>query len=262
MLAIVIETIFGAKWHLTADLALIDANVRTMNPRQPIAQAVAIKKNRIIKVGTDREIKKLIGKDTKVISLNGKTVVPGLIDTHIHVADFGRCLMWLDLSGAQSVKDLQNILTEKAKQTPAGKWIIGRGWNENCFKEKRLLTLIDLDAVAPDNPVILYHGAAYACAVNSKALAQAGVTNETLVPSGGTIDKNYNWRIDWDFSGQRHQPCLASSRRTIIGGACRSNGNSMSKSRGIRNNKHQLDNPTRKRTYPNPGTSRARKTAN
>ena len=201
MLAIVIETIFGAKWHLTADLALIDANVRTMNPRQPIAQAVAIKKNRIIKVGTNREIKKLIGKDTKVISLNGKTVVPGLIDTHIHVADFGRCLMWLDLSGAQSVKDLQNILTEKAKQTPAGKWIIGRGWNENCFKEKRLLTLIDLDAVAPDNPVILYHGAAYACAVNSKALAQAGVTNETLVPSGGTIEKTTTGELTGIFRG-------------------------------------------------------------
>ena len=73
MLAIVIETNFGAKWHLTADLALIDANVRTMNPRQPIAQAVAIKKNRIVKVGTNQEIKKLIGKDTKVINLNGKT---------------------------------------------------------------------------------------------------------------------------------------------------------------------------------------------
>ena len=65
--------------------------------------------------------------------------------------------MWLDLSGAQSIKDLQDILAKKAKQTPVGKWIVGRGWNENCFKEKRLLTLRDLDLAAPNNPVIIYH---------------------------------------------------------------------------------------------------------
>ena len=90
--------------------------------------------------------------------------------------------MWLDLSGVDSIKTLQTLLREKARQTPAGKWIVGRGWNENSFKEKRLLTLGDLDAAAPDNPVILYHGAAYVCAANSKALAQAGVTSKTPFP--------------------------------------------------------------------------------
>src|SRR3990172_3923963 len=143
MLAIVIETTFGEEWALTADLALINANVRTMNPLQPLAQAVAIKKNRILKVGSNQEIRNLVGKDTKVISLYGKTMVPGLIDTHIHMADFGRCLMWLDFSDAESIKELQALLKEQAKQTSAEKWIVGRGWNENCFKEKRLLTLGD-----------------------------------------------------------------------------------------------------------------------
>ena len=160
-----------------------------MNPRQPVAQAVALKKNKILKVGTNQEINKLIGKDTTVISIDGKTVVPGLIDTHIHVADFGRCLMWLDLSSANSIKDLQSLLKEKAQQTPAGKWIVGRGWNENRFKEKRLLSQKDLDEAAPSNPVILYHEAAMICAANSKALALAGVTSQTAAPSGGTIDK-------------------------------------------------------------------------
>ena len=93
-----------------------------MNPRQPASQAVAIKKNRILKVGTTQEIKKLIGKNTEVINLDGKTLVPGLIDTHIHVADFGRCLMWLDLSSAESIAELQSLLKDKAKQTTAGKW--------------------------------------------------------------------------------------------------------------------------------------------
>jgi predicted amidohydrolase YtcJ len=174
---------------LKADLVLINANVRTMNPLQPFAQAVAIKKNRILKVGTNQEIRTLIGKDTEVISLDGKTVVPGLIDTHIHLADFGRCLMWLDLSGVDSIKTLQTLLKEKAKQTPPGKWIVGRGWNEIIFKEKRLLTLGDLDAAAPDNPVILYHGAAYLCAANSKAIAHAGLTNKSITSKIGAIDK-------------------------------------------------------------------------
>jgi len=175
---------------LSADLALINGNVKTMNPSRPVAEAVAVTKNKIIKVGTNKEINQLIGEKTKVISLNGKTVLPGLIDTHIHVADFGRCLLWLDLTSAKSIKELQNLLKEKAKQTPAGKWIIGRGWNQNRFKEKRLPKLSDLNAAAPDNPVILYHESAMICAVNSKALALAGVTEQTAVPSGGTIDKN------------------------------------------------------------------------
>jgi predicted amidohydrolase YtcJ len=187
--------------HLKADLAIVDANIRTMNPSQPLVQAVAIKKNRILKVGTNQEIRTLIGKDTKVLNIDGKTVIPGLIDTHIHLADFGRCLMWLDLSGVDSIKTLQCVLKEKVKQTPAGKWIVGRGWNENSLVEKRLLTFGDLDAVAPDNPVLLYHGAAYACTVNSKALAQAGVTSETPIPSGGTIDKTTTGELTGIFRG-------------------------------------------------------------
>ncbi len=180
----------GLSGSLSADLALINANVRTMNPRQPVAQAVAIRKNRIIKVGTNQEINQLSVKGTRIISLDGKTVVPGLIDTHIHVADFGRCLLWLDLTGSESIKELQSLLKEKAKQTPAGKWIIGRGWNHNRFKENCFLTLADLNEAASDNPVILYHEEAMICAVNSKALAIAGVTKQTAAPSSGFIDKN------------------------------------------------------------------------
>ena len=161
-----------------------------MNPRQPVAQAVAIAKNRIVKVGSNQEISPLIRPGTKVVNLEGKTAVPGLIDTHIHVADFGRCLMWLDLTSAQSIAELQNLVKEKAAQTPSGKWIIGRGWNHNRFIEKRLLNLGDLDEAAPDNPVILYHEAAMWCAINNKALDLAGVTKQTTIPSGGSIDKN------------------------------------------------------------------------
>ncbi len=175
---------------MSADLALTNVNALTMNPNQPVAQAVAIRKNKIVKVGTNQEINRLIGKDTEIINLTGKTLVPGLIDTHIHVADFGRCLLWLDLTGAESINNLQSLLKEKAKQMQAGKWIIGRGWTQSRFKENRMPNLSDLNEAAPDNPVILYHGAAMICAVNSKAISAAGLTEQTSVPEGGAIDKN------------------------------------------------------------------------
>jgi len=175
---------------LSTTLALINANVRTMNPQQPHAEAVAIRKNKIVKIGTNKEVSQLTDKRTKVINLEGKTIVPGLIDTHVHVADFGRCLLWLDLTSASSIKELQRLLNEKAKQTPAGKWIIGRGWNETRFKEKRSPNLTDLDHAVPENPVILYREAAMICAVNSRALSLAGVTQKTATPPGGAVDRD------------------------------------------------------------------------
>ena len=175
---------------MLANLAIINANVLTMNPHQPVAQAVAIRKNIIIKVGTNQEVNKFVSKGTKIISLDGKTVVPGLIDTHIHVADFGRCLLWLDLTNIESVRQLQSFLKEKTTQTSAGKWLIGRGWNQNRFKEKRLLNVSDLDSVTPVNPVILYHEAAMTCVVNSKAIEIACLTKQTAATSGGIIGKD------------------------------------------------------------------------
>ena len=90
---------------MSADLALIGGKILTMNPSQPRAEAIAVRKDRIVKVGESEEITRLIGKSTKVIRLNGKTVVPGLIDTHIHVADFGRFLTWVDLHDVKSIKE-------------------------------------------------------------------------------------------------------------------------------------------------------------
>lgn len=170
-----------------------------MNPKQPTAQAVAVTNNKITKVGTNREIQPLIGENTLVLNLEGKSVVPGLIDTHIHVADYGRCLMWLDLSSAKSVAEMQRLIKEKAQQTPTGRWIIGQGWNETRFKEQRMPTIADLDEAAPHNPVILYREAAMICAVNTKALLAAGVTEQTAVSQGGAIDKTADSKLSGIF---------------------------------------------------------------
>jgi predicted amidohydrolase YtcJ len=107
--------------------------------------------------------------------------------------------MWLDLSTAKSIAEMQQLIKQKAQQTPAGRWIIGQGWNEIRFKEQRMPTTGDLDEAAPDNPTILYREAAMICAVNTNALAAAGVTEETAVPEGGAIGKTTNGKLSGIF---------------------------------------------------------------
>src|SRR5690606_7068191 len=138
-----------SKWSLAIDIALINANIKTMNSTNSVAEALAITKNKIVKVGSNHEITALIDKDTKVIDLKRKTVLPGLIDTHIHVADYGRCLMWLDLTEAKSIAEIQKMVEDKAKSVPPGKWIIGQGWSEKRFKDDIMLERDVLDTAAP-----------------------------------------------------------------------------------------------------------------
>jgi predicted amidohydrolase YtcJ len=173
-----------------ADLVLMDGRVLTMNASQPHAEAIAIKKDRIVQVGTNNEISRWIGKNTKVISLEGKTVVPGLIDTHVHVADFGRMLTWVDLTGFKSIQEMKSRIRKRAQKMPRGKWIIGHRWDQTSFAEKRYPNLRDLDEVSPDNPVVLYRQYGRVCVVNSMALELAGLTKETNSSLGGTIDKD------------------------------------------------------------------------
>jgi predicted amidohydrolase YtcJ len=173
-----------------ADLVLIGGKVLTMNSSQPNAEAIAIKNDRIVEVGTNEEIGQWIGKGTKIISVKQKTVVPGFIDAHVHVVDFGRFLTWIDLRDVKSVNEMKKRTRKHAQKMPKGQWIIGHGWDQTHFVEKRFPNLADLDAASPDNPVVLYHQCGRLCVVNSKALELAGLTKQTRAPSGGSIDKN------------------------------------------------------------------------
>jgi predicted amidohydrolase YtcJ len=168
----------------------MDGNVLTMDSSQPSAEAVAVKKDRIVKVGTNEEINRWIGDDTKVINLQGRTVVPGLTDSHIHVGDFGKFLTWVNLTDTNSIKEIQQRIRERAQKISKDRWIIGSGWDQTRFDEKRYPNRQDLDEASPHNPVILYHQCGRVCVVNSKALELAGVTKETKSPSGGEIEKD------------------------------------------------------------------------
>ncbi len=173
-----------------ADLVLRNANVCTMNPLKPQAEAIAIKGEKIVAVGTNRQIQPWIGKQTKVITLHGKMVVPGFIDTHVHMRSFGRFLTWINLKAVNSIREMQQILREHVQKNPEGKWIFGRGWDQERFKEKRYPTRWDLDETAPNNPVIFTRVCGHLCVINSRALELASITRDTVAPSGGKIDKD------------------------------------------------------------------------
>jgi predicted amidohydrolase YtcJ len=175
---------------MLADLVLINGNIITLNPSQPVAQAVAINDGKMVAVGTNIEIKQWISKTTKIVNLSGKTLVPGFTDTHAHMAEFGFSLSRIDLRDVTSIKSMQKLLQKKVQKTPQGKWVLGRGWDQECFREKRYPTRWDLDKVSPNNPVALTRICGHVGIVNSKALDRAGISKKTISATGGQIDRD------------------------------------------------------------------------
>jgi predicted amidohydrolase YtcJ len=173
-----------------ANFILYNGNVITMEPKMPQATAIAIKGEKILKVGSDEEIKNLAGPKCNKLDLNGKTVIPGLIDAHLHLLSLGQSKRLLNLVGTPNIEIIQKMVESKAAHLPKGTWIIGRGWDQNDWPEKAFPTLQDLDKVAPDNPVWLTRIDGHAGWANSKALEIAQVTKDTADPSGGKIHRD------------------------------------------------------------------------
>jgi len=173
-----------------ADMVLVNANIITMNKQKPRAQALAIKNEKIVEVGTSDKINQLVDKNTRILNLNGKTVVPGLIDAHAHMIALGHLFPWVDLRGVSSIKEIQRKLKAKVHETEKGKWILGRGWDQDRLKEKRYPTRWDLDKVAPDNPVLLNRVCGHVGVANSSALEIAKIDKETAASWRELIDKD------------------------------------------------------------------------
>lgn len=167
-----------------ATLVLLDANVVTLNPKRPRAEAVAIKNGKIIAVGFNKEIRKCISKKTRVIEARNKTVVPGFVDCHVHMTGFGHFLQILNLRNVESVKEMQQKLREYVEKNPERIWILGGRWDQDKFAEKRYPTRWDLDAAVQDKPVFLIRVCGHMGVINSKALQLAGISKETKVDSG------------------------------------------------------------------------------
>jgi predicted amidohydrolase YtcJ len=177
-----------------ADLALINGKVITVDEKFSYAEAVSVKDGKIQAVGTTAEIKQLTGPDTEVVDLKGKTVMPGLNDSHLHLVGSGSALQIINCRTPpmMSIEDMAKVVAEKVKDAKPGEWIQGRGWDQAKLAEKRNPSKWDLDEVSPDNPVILTRTCGHLLVANSVALKIGGITKDTPQPVGGVIVKDEN----------------------------------------------------------------------
>jgi predicted amidohydrolase YtcJ len=171
------------------DLIFLNGNIYTVNDRQPHAEAVAVKKDRIVFVGSNADAQKFRGDKTRVIDFGGKTVVPGFTDSHCHIFGIGARELTLNLEGTNSREDFLAKVKERVDKTERGKWITGRGWIETFWKPPQFPTRQDLDKIAPDNPVLLERADGHASVANSAALKIARIDKNTPDPFGGKILK-------------------------------------------------------------------------
>ena len=166
---------------------LLNGTIITVDPRDTIAEGLAVKDGRITFVGSTAAARKHIGERTRVLDLAGRTATPGLIDTHVH---FSEPADRLDLGDARNMDDVIAKVRARAATVPAGAWVRGGGWDEGKLAERRYITAADLDRAAPEHPVYLTHTTGHYGVANSLALKLSGVTRETKDPPGGTIDRD------------------------------------------------------------------------
>jgi predicted amidohydrolase YtcJ len=171
-----------------ADLILINGKIITVDPKDSITQAVSISDGKILALGSNDEIRKQAGKNTRVIDLQGRTATPGLIDTHCHF-DGASLLFILDLSNVKSITEAVELVRQKVSQVQPGVWVVGSGWDEGKLAQLRYITAADLDPVSPENPVWLWHTTGHYGVANSKALQLAKISAETKDPPAGIIDR-------------------------------------------------------------------------
>jgi len=170
-----------------ADLLLTNGNIYTVTEKQPKAEAVAVKANRIVFVGSNDNAKKF--HTAKIVDLRGRTLVPGFTDAHCHIFGIGEREIRLNLEGTNSLEAFLARVKERVDKTPPGKWITARGWIETFWKPPQFPTHQDLDKIAPKNPVFLTRADGHASIANSAALKIARIDENTPDPFGGQILK-------------------------------------------------------------------------
>src|SRR5262245_51135328 len=178
---------------VNADLILINGNVATVDSRGSHAQAAAIKDGRFLAVGEDVAMQAHKGPQTQVVDLRGHTAIPGLNDSHLHVIrgglNYNLELRW---DGVPSLSDGLRMLKEQAQRTPPGQWVrVVGGWSEFQFAERRMPTIDEINAIAPDTPVFILHLYCRAL-LNQAALRACGYTKDSPNPPGGEIQRDHS----------------------------------------------------------------------
>ena len=183
-----------------ATLVLRNGKIVTVDDKLPEAQAVAVRGDRIVAVGSNAEIQRHIGPATKVIDLAGQLAVPGLIESHGHFMGLGQSKMTLDLMDVKDWSEIVAMVGAAAKQAKPGEWIIGRGWHQEKWSSVPQPNVEgfpyhdELSKVSPNNPVMLTHASGHASFVNAAAMADANLTEKTPDPAGGEILKDKSGR--------------------------------------------------------------------
>lgn len=178
--------------RLFADMVLMNGKVITVDSEDSIVEAVAVKDGLILETGSSEEIRKFVGPGTRVVDLEGKTLLPGFIDSHTHPPSAGTRLFAIDCRSppAKSIKDILRRVKERAEKSPPGEWIRVSNYNDLKLVEKRHITRWELDEAAPQNPVFITKETGHLYVANSKALELGGVTKDTPDPPGGKIEKD------------------------------------------------------------------------
>jgi len=172
-----------------ADLIVTNARIYTADDTRPVVEAVAVAGGKVLFAGNATGALALKGPATKVVDLGGRTMIPGMVDAHAHVASLGDALHIVDLTGTASYDEVVARVVERAKKTPKGQWVLGRGWDQNDWGDTRFPTHDKMTAAVPDHPVYIVRVDGHAGLANLKAIQTANVTSATPDPSGGHMER-------------------------------------------------------------------------
>ncbi|HML22503.1 MAG TPA: amidohydrolase [Aggregatilinea sp.] len=190
------------------DRILINGHITTLDRTQPQVTALAISRDRIVAAGTDDNIRALAGPGTVVDNLEGRAVIPGLTDAHIHWEGVAHSLREIDIFEVPTKQEALRRVAERVRTAAPGEWLVGRGWTQDFWPDRAFPTAADLDAIAPNNPVYLMAKSWHAAWVNSAALRIAGITANTPDPAGGSFVR--------DASGQPTGLLLEAPAMTLV----------------------------------------------
>ncbi len=189
--------LFVAATALTAgaqapDLIVTNAHIYTVDANRPVVEAMAIRGGRVVATGPRRLIESLKGPNTRVVDANGRAIIPGMVDAHVHLAGLGQTLRNVDLVGTTSYQQVIAKVVARAREVPAGTWITGHGWDQNDWADTRFPTHDALSQAVPAHPVLLERIDGHAVLANAAAMHAAGVTAATKDPAGGRLERGPN----------------------------------------------------------------------
>jgi len=190
-LALLAASLASAAIAQPPDLVLLDGKIVTVDAGSSLREAIAIRDGKILRVGSTAEIRRLAAPETRVVELRGRTVIPGLIDSHLHAVraalSFSTEVNWI---GARSLREALGRISAAAARRPPGSWlIVAGGWNELQFAERRRPTQAELEAAAPNNPVYVQLGYGWVV-MTDDGLAKLGIRTDADLPAGGTLARD------------------------------------------------------------------------